>query len=90
MRWLDGTTDLRDMSLSKLQKMVKPGMLQSMWSQRVRGVRSQSLLQCHFSYASGLSLYGSTLISIHDYWKNHGFDYMDICQQSDVSVLYSV
>ena len=23
MRWLDGTTDLRDMSLSRLQKMVK-------------------------------------------------------------------
>ena len=22
-------------------------------------------------------LYGSTLISIHDYWKNHNFDYMD-------------
>ena len=22
-------------------------------------------------------LYGSTLTSIHDYWKNHSFDYMD-------------
>ena len=31
-------------------------------------------------------LYGSTLTSVHDYWKNHSFDYMDICQQSDVSV----
>ena len=27
----------------------------------------------------------TTLISIHDYWKNHSFDYMDLCQQSDVS-----
>ena len=27
-------------------------------------------------------LYGSTLISVHDYWKNHTFDYMDLCWQS--------
>ena len=32
-------------------------------------------------------LYSPTLTSIRDYWKNHSFDYMDICQQSDVSVL---
>ena len=25
------------------------------------------------------------LTSEHDYWKNHSFDYMDLCQQSDVS-----
>ena len=25
-------------------------------------------------------LYGPTLTSIHDYWKNHSFDYMDLCQ----------
>ena len=25
-------------------------------------------------------LYGPTVTSIHDYWKNHSFDYMDICQ----------
>ena len=39
MRWLDGITDLRNMSLSKLQEMVKvreAGVLQSMESQRVR------------------------------------------------------
>ena len=29
-------------------------------------------------------LYGPTLTSIRDYWKNHSFDYMDLCQQSDV------
>ena len=29
--------------------------------------------------------YGPTLTSIHDYWENHIFDYMDLCQQSDVS-----
>ena len=25
-------------------------------------------------------LYGPTLTSIHDYWKNDSFDYMDFCQ----------
>ena len=30
-------------------------------------------------------LYGSTLTSIPDYWKNHSFDYMDLCWQSGVS-----
>ena len=30
-------------------------------------------------------LYGPTLTSVHDYGKNHSFDYMDLCQQSDVS-----
>ena len=30
-------------------------------------------------------LYGSTFTSVHDYWKNHSFDYADLCQQSDVS-----
>ena len=35
---------------------------------------------------SALSLlYGLALRSIHDYWKNHGFDCMDFCQQNDVS-----
>ena len=34
----------------------------------------------------GLSLlYGPTLTSVHDYWKNHNFNYTDLCQQSDVS-----
>ena len=27
-------------------------------------------------------LYGPVLTSTHDYWKNHRFDYMDLCQQS--------
>ena len=29
-------------------------------------------------------LYGPTLTSIHDYCNNHRFDYMVLCQQSDV------
>ena len=30
-------------------------------------------------------LYGPTLAPIHDYWKDHSFHYIDLCQQSDVS-----
>ena len=29
-------------------------------------------------------LYGPTFTSVHDYWKNHSFDCMDFCLQSDV------
>ena len=29
--------------------------------------------------------YSPNLTSIYDYWKNHSFDYMDLCWQSDVS-----
>ena len=30
-------------------------------------------------------LSGPTLISVYDSWKNHSFDYMDLCQPNDVS-----
>ena len=30
-------------------------------------------------------LYSPTLTSIHDYWKNHSFDYSDLCRQSNTS-----
>ena len=29
-------------------------------------------------------LYGPTVTSILDYWKNHSFDYRDLCRQSNV------
>ena len=25
-------------------------------------------------------LYGPALTSVSDYWKNHGFNYLDLCQ----------
>ena len=37
-------------------------------------------------YSLALSLlYGPTLTSVHDYWKNHGFNYIVLCQQRDIS-----
>ena len=38
------------------------------------------ILWCSLSF-----LYNPTLTSIHDYWKNHSFDYMDLRWQSNVS-----
>ena len=34
-------------------------------------------------------LYGPILTSIHDYWKNHSFDYLDLCRQS-MSLLFNI
>ena len=48
----------------------------------------KSLLQHHSSKASILQHSAffilPTLTSIHDYWKNHSFDYTDLCQQSNI------
>ena len=48
-----------------------------------------SLLQHHSSKSTNslaLSiLYSPTLTSIHDHWKNHSFDELDLCWQSNVS-----
>ena len=30
-------------------------------------------------------LYGPALTPVQDYWKNHSFDWTDLCRQSDVS-----
>ena len=35
-------------------------------------------------------LYSPTLTSIHDYWKNRSFDYMDLCWQSNLSLLFNM
>ena len=49
-----------------------------------------TLFQYHSSKASILLcsafFYGSALTSVHDYWKDHSFNYMDLCLQSDVFV----
>ena len=53
------------------------------------GLAVQECSQYHSSKASNslvLSfIYSPTLTSIHDCWKNHSFDYIDLCQHNDVS-----
>ena len=50
------------------------------------GVFSSTTVWKHWPSAFfGCLLYGPTLTSTHAYWKNLSFDYMDICQQSDVT-----
>ena len=60
------------------------------WSPCSPRYSQESSLTPHFKSISpsALSLlYGPTLTSIHDYWKNHSFDYMDLCWQSNASVM---
>ena len=51
------------------------GTLNSLPTPQVKSINSSTLSL----------LYGPTLTSIHYYWKNHTFDYTDLCGQSDVS-----
>ena len=52
----------------------------------VQGTLNSLLQQFRSVNSLALSfLYGPTLTSIHDYWKNHSFDQTDLCWQSDVS-----
>ena len=47
-------------------------------------VFSNTTVQNHQLFGAQLSL-SPTLTSIHDCWKNHSFNYTDLCQQSNVS-----
>ena len=47
-------------------------------------LKSNTTVQNHHSSVFSF-LYGPTLTSIHAYWKNHTFDYTDLCWQSNVS-----
>ena len=45
---------------------------------------SSTTVQKHQFFGAQPS-YCPTLTSMHDYWKNHSFDCVDLCRQSDVS-----
>ena len=60
----------------------------------VQGTLQESSPAPQFESISSLTLnllYGPTLTSVQDYWKNHNFDSMDLCWQSNGNVkwLYS-
>ena len=48
----------------------------------------KSLLQHHSLKTSTSLLHSPILTSVHGYWKNHSFDYTDLCQQS-TSLLFN-
>ena len=56
----------------------------SLQSKGLSRVFSSTTVQSDQFFSLSL-LYGPTLASIYDYWKNHSFNYTDICWQSDVS-----
>ena len=50
----------------------------------------KNLLQHHSSKASILQCSAFVMVQlsltpIHDYWRNHSFDYVDLCRQNNVS-----
>ena len=56
----------------------------SLQSKGLSSIFSNTTVQKHQLFGAQPS-FVPTLTSIHDNWKNHSFDYMDLCQQSDVS-----
>ena len=61
----------------------------SLLSRGLSGVCSKTTIQKDQFFGAQPSLWlqlsASNLTSIRDYWKNHNFDYMDLCRQSSVS-----
>ena len=54
----------------------------------VQGILKESSPAQQFENTNSLALrlfYGSTLISVYDYWKNHSLNYTELCQQSNIS-----
>ena len=60
------------------------GLVSSYYSSRVSQESSPAQFES-LSFSALSLLYGPPLTSVHDYWKNHSFDYTDLCWQSDVS-----
>ena len=56
----------------------------SLQSKGLSRVFSSTTVQKHQFFYTQPS-FGPTLKSVQDYWKDHSFDYMDLCQQNNVS-----
>ena len=55
----------------------------TLFSEGLSKVFSSITIEKHQFFSIQLSLWSNSLIHIHDYWKNHSFNSMDLCQQSD-------
>ena len=55
----------------------------SLQSKGLSRVFSSTSIQKHQFFSTKPSLWFKCQ-SVHDYWKSHSFDYMDLCWQSDV------
>ena len=58
--------------------------LTDLLSKRFSRVFSNTTVQKHHFFGAQHFLW-TALTSVHDYWKKHSFDSMDLCWQSDVS-----
>ena len=61
----------------------------SLLSKRLSRIFSNTLQFKSISFSALSFLHGSTLTSIHDYWKNHRFDYIDLVGK-DMSLLFNM
>ena len=59
----------------------------SLLSKELSSIFSSTTVQKHQFFGAQPSLW-SNFTSIHDYWKTHSFDSMDLCWQSDDTVLH--
>ena len=92
MRWLfaSGGQSTRDSASASVLPMNIQGWFPlgltdfiSLLSKGLPKVFSSTTIQKHQFFSAQPSV-DPTLTSIHDYWKNHSFNYMDLCCQSDV------
>ena len=57
------------------------GTLKSSPTSQFKSINSSVLSFLHSPTSHPYMTTGKTLTSLHDYWKNHSFDYMDLCLQ---------
>ena len=65
--------------------LLQDGLVGSPWSPRDSQESSPTLQFKSINFLALSILHSPTLTSIHDHWKNHSLDRMDLCGQSNVS-----